>query len=155
LRAPVWSRSIVKYSKVIVFWRKIAVSILAKRCEGSWPPAEAVTRQATPIITLTSDFGTRDPGTWRSGRRSFQSINTNALGRGRRWRIGLSKTGFLEEAGQCLVMQTRLADRPVVIVLLDSWGKYTRLGDAQRIKQWMEGPEPRRKVIRRRAKHRR
>lgn len=101
------------------------------------------------------DFSTRDSATLRSGRRSLQFINTNALVRGRRWRIGLSKTGYLEEAGQCLVMQTRLADRPVVIVLLDSWGKYTRLGDAQRIKQWMEGPEPRRKVIRRRAKHRR
>jgi D-alanyl-D-alanine endopeptidase (penicillin-binding protein 7) len=101
------------------------------------------------------DFSTRDTATLRSGRRSLQFINTNALVRGRRWRIGLSKTGYLEEAGQCLVMQTRLANRPVVIVLLDSWGKYTRLGDAQRIKQWLEGPEPRPKVIRRRAKHRR
>ncbi len=100
------------------------------------------------------DFSTRDTATLRLGRRSLQFINTNALVRGHRWRIGLSKTGYIEEAGKCLVMQARLADRPVVIVLLDSWGKYTRLGDAQRIKQWMEGPEPRPKPTRRHAKRR-
>ena len=55
-----------------------------------------------------------------------------------RWTIGLSKTGYIEEAGRCLVMQAMLANRPVFIVLLDSWGKYTRLGDANRIKQWLE-----------------
>ncbi len=58
--------------------------------------------------------------------------------RGGRWNIGLSKTGYIEEAGRCLVMQAMLANRPVLIILLDSWGKYTRLGDAIRIKQWME-----------------
>jgi len=88
------------------------------------------------------DFSTRDEATLHSGRRSLQFINTNALVRGHRWHIGLSKTGYIEEAGKCLVMQARLAERPVLIVLMDSWGKYTRLGDAQRIKQWMEGPEP-------------
>jgi D-alanyl-D-alanine endopeptidase (penicillin-binding protein 7) len=84
------------------------------------------------------DFSTRDTATLRSGRRSLQFINTNALVRSHRWRIGLSKTGYIEEAGKCLVMQARLANRPLVIVLLDSWGKYTRLGDANRIKQWLE-----------------
>lgn len=88
------------------------------------------------------DFSTRDEATLHSGRRPLQFINTNALVRGHRWHIGLSKTGYIEEAGKCLVMQARLAERPVLIVLMDSWGKYTRLGDAQRIKQWMEGPEP-------------
>jgi len=97
------------------------------------------------------DFTTRDGATIRSGRRPLQFINTNALVRGHRWHIGLSKTGYLEEAGKCLVMQAQLAERPVVIVLLDSWGKYTRLGDAQRIKQWMEGPEP---VVSKRKKRR-
>lgn len=100
------------------------------------------------------DFSTRDTATLRSGRRSLQFINTNALVRSHRWRIGLSKTGYIEEAGKCLVMQARLANRPLVIVLLDSWGKYTRLGDAQRIKQWLEGPEPKPKAARRRAKSR-
>ena len=99
------------------------------------------------------DFSTRDKVTLIAGRRNLQFINTNALVRGHRWRIGLSKTGYIEEAGKCLVMQARLADRPLVIVLLDSWGKYTRLGDAQRIKQWLEGPEPAKP--RRRGKRRR
>ncbi len=81
---------------------------------------------------------TRTETTLRTGRRVLQFINTNALVRGRRWQIGLSKTGFIQEAGQCLVMQAMLAERPVLIVLLDSWGRYSRLGDANRIKQWVE-----------------
>jgi D-alanyl-D-alanine endopeptidase (penicillin-binding protein 7) len=50
----------------------------------------------------------------------------------------LSKTGFINEAGRCLVMQAQIASRPVIIVLLDSWGKYTRTADANRIKKWLE-----------------
>lgn len=84
------------------------------------------------------DFSTRPETTVQSGRRSIQFPNTNALVRSPRWSIGLSKTGYIEEAGRCLVMQAMLANRPVVIVLLDSWGKYSRLGDANRIKQWLE-----------------
>ena len=84
------------------------------------------------------EYTTRTEATIRSGRRTLQFINTNALVRGHRWQIGLSKTGFIQEAGQCLVMQAMLAERPVLIVLLDSWGKYSRLGDANRIKQWIE-----------------
>ena len=64
--------------------------------------------------------------------------NTNALVRGDTWEIGVSKTGYISEAGRCLVMQARVADKPVVIVLLDSVGKMTRVGDANRIKRWME-----------------
>lgn len=64
--------------------------------------------------------------------------NTNALVRSDNWEIGLSKTGYISEAGRCLVMQARVADKPVVIVLLDSVGKMTRVGDANRIKRWME-----------------
>ncbi|HEX9011591.1 MAG TPA: D-alanyl-D-alanine endopeptidase [Holophagaceae bacterium] len=84
------------------------------------------------------EFTTRAEATIHSGRRTLQFINTNALVRAGRWQIGLSKTGFINEAGQCLVMQAMLAERPVLIVLLDSWGRYTRLGDANRIKQWIE-----------------
>jgi D-alanyl-D-alanine endopeptidase (penicillin-binding protein 7) len=54
------------------------------------------------------------------------------------WRIGLSKTGYISEAGRCLVMLAWIAAKPVVIVLLDSWGKQTRIGDANRIKKWIE-----------------
>ena len=56
--------------------------------------------------------------------------NTNALVRNDNWEIGVSKTGYISEAGRCLVMQARVADKPVVIVLLDSAGKMTRVGDA-------------------------
>jgi len=84
------------------------------------------------------DFSTRPETTIRAGRRSIQFPNTNALVRNGRWDIGLSKTGYIEEAGRCLVMQAMLANRPVFIILLDSWGKYTRLGDANRIKKWLE-----------------
>ena len=84
------------------------------------------------------DFNTRPEATLQAGRHSIQFPNTNALVRNPRWSIGLSKTGYIEEAGRCLVMQAMLANRPVLVILLDSWGKYTRLGDANRIKQWME-----------------
>jgi len=64
--------------------------------------------------------------------------NTNALVRNDNWRIDVSKTGFIHEAGKCLVMQTWIAERPLVIVLLDSWGKLTPMGDANRIRKWLE-----------------
>jgi serine-type D-Ala-D-Ala endopeptidase (penicillin-binding protein 7) len=64
--------------------------------------------------------------------------NTNPLVNSQAWEIGLSKTGYINEAGRCLVMQATINDAPVVMVLLDSNGKYTRLGDAQRIRKWLE-----------------
>lgn len=72
------------------------------------------------------------------GRRSMRFVNTNPLVRNSKWDIGLSKTGYISEAGRCLVMQAKILQRPVVIVLLDSWGKRTRVGDAVRIRSWME-----------------
>lgn len=72
------------------------------------------------------------------GRKHIEFRNTNALVRSPDWDIGLSKTGYIREAGRCLVMHARIAARPVVIVLLDGDGKYTRLGDAARIKKWLE-----------------
>ncbi len=64
--------------------------------------------------------------------------NSNGLVKSSQWHIGLSKTGYISEAGRCLVMQALIAAKPVVIVLLDSWGKQTRIGDANRIKKWIE-----------------
>jgi len=64
--------------------------------------------------------------------------NTNALVKNDQWSIGLSKTGFISEAGKCLVMQAWFNNKPTIIVLLDSWGKVTRIADAQRIKRWIE-----------------
>jgi D-alanyl-D-alanine endopeptidase (penicillin-binding protein 7) len=77
-----------------------------------------------------------------NGRRLNYS-NSNRLVRNAGWHIGLSKTGYISEAGRCLVLQARIAATPVIIVLLDSWGKLTRLGDANRIKKWMESRNPR------------
>jgi D-alanyl-D-alanine endopeptidase (penicillin-binding protein 7) len=70
--------------------------------------------------------------------RTLEFRNTNALIPSPDWNIGLSKTGYIREAGRCLVMQTVIAGAPVVIVLLDSWGRLSRSGDANRIKKWIE-----------------
>ncbi len=64
--------------------------------------------------------------------------NTNRFTRADDWNIGLSKTGFINEAGYCLVMQAQVAQRNVIIVLLDAQGKNSRAGDAARIKDWLE-----------------
>ena len=64
--------------------------------------------------------------------------NTDNLVANPDWNITVQKTGFINEAGKCLVMATVIDGRPVVIVLLDSFGKYTRVADAKRIKTWME-----------------
>jgi D-alanyl-D-alanine endopeptidase (penicillin-binding protein 7) len=85
------------------------------------------------------NFTTCDEATILGKRRPITFYNSNRLVRSSKWEIGLSKTGFIDEAGRCLVMQARVAQRSVVIVLLDSVGKLTRFGDANRIKQWMEG----------------
>ena len=70
--------------------------------------------------------------------RPMRFANTNPLVKNASWNIGLSKTGYISEAGRCLVMKATISNRPVIIVLLDSWGKRTRVGDANRIKKWME-----------------
>jgi D-alanyl-D-alanine endopeptidase (penicillin-binding protein 7) len=67
--------------------------------------------------------------------------NTNSLVRAGQWDIQVSKTGFIREAGKCLVMLANIASRPVVIVLLDSYGRLTRIGDAVRVKHWLETGE--------------
>jgi len=64
--------------------------------------------------------------------------NTNGLVRSGDWDIGISKTGYIREAGRCLVMQARAGARSVIIVLLDSWGSFTRIADAARIRAWLE-----------------
>jgi D-alanyl-D-alanine endopeptidase (penicillin-binding protein 7) len=64
--------------------------------------------------------------------------NTNNLVRNRHWDIDLSKTGYISEAGRCLVMHVRLASKDLIVVLLDSWGKHSRVGDANRIRKWLE-----------------
>ncbi len=73
-----------------------------------------------------------------TGKKALQYTSTNALVSNPSWEIGLQKTGFIREAGECLVMQVTVQNRPLIIVLLDSTGKYSRLGDAKRIRTWVD-----------------
>lgn len=76
------------------------------------------------------------------GARTLQYNTTNRLVKNPDWEIGLQKTGFISEAGQCLVMQTKIAGRKLIMVFLDSAGKYSRLGDAERVRRWVESNTP-------------
>lgn len=73
-----------------------------------------------------------------TGRRTLQYRNTNRLVSNPDWEIGLQKTGYISEAGRCLVMQAKVAGRELIMVFLDSAGKLTRLADAERVRRWME-----------------
>ncbi|WP_338844482.1 D-alanyl-D-alanine endopeptidase [Massilia sp. W12] len=70
--------------------------------------------------------------------RTLNYVNTNHLVNNPEWDIGLQKTGYISEAGRCLVMQAKIEGRPVVMVFLDSKGKESRLGDASRVRKWLE-----------------
>jgi D-alanyl-D-alanine endopeptidase (penicillin-binding protein 7) len=72
------------------------------------------------------------------GRRTLQYNNTNRLVKNPNWEIGLQKTGYINEAGQCLVMQAKVAGRKLIMVFLDSAGKLSRIADAERVKRWVE-----------------
>lgn len=85
-------------------------------------------------ITTTASYQVPLPGYSRP----VEFHNTNALVRNSDWTIGISKTGFINEAGRCLVMQAQIGGKPFIIVLLDSVGKYTRIADAQRVRKWIE-----------------
>jgi len=72
------------------------------------------------------------------GNRVLQYNTTNRLVKSPDWQIGLQKTGYISEAGQCLVMQARIAGRKVIMVFLDSAGKFSRIADAERVRRWVE-----------------
>ncbi len=91
---------------------------------------------------LIREFTTRETTAINCGRRKLGFCNSNRLIRSSRWQIGLSKTGYIDESGHCLVMQANVGQRPLLIVLLDAQGKLARFGDANRIRQWIEGPTP-------------
>ncbi|MBS0446292.1 MAG: D-alanyl-D-alanine endopeptidase [Proteobacteria bacterium] len=71
------------------------------------------------------------------GNREMQFHNTNGLVKSPRWDIGLQKTGYISEAGRCLVMQAKMAGRQLIMVFLDSTGKYSRQADAERVRRWV------------------
>lgn len=87
---------------------------------------------------LIRQYSTRESAKVHAMGRPLDYRNTNGLVRNAKWDIGLSKTGYISEAGRCLVMRVRMASREVNVVLLDSWGKLSRIGDAQRIRKWLE-----------------
>jgi D-alanyl-D-alanine endopeptidase (penicillin-binding protein 7) len=99
-------------------------------------------------VSEIREFSTAKNLVVKVGGRSQQYMNSNALARGDRWELGLSKTGFIKEAGRCLVMQAEVEDRPVIMVMLDAQGKNQRLRDAERIRRWLiqqaENPKPNR-----------
>ncbi len=85
-------------------------------------------------FTTTGTFAVSDH---RRRGRAISLMNTNRLVRSSDWDINLSKTGYINEAGNCLVMQAMIGDRPVIVVLLNSWGKLSKYGDANRIRDWL------------------
>jgi len=97
-----------------------------------------IVRSASEYFMIR-DFTTqsRDSITNLKTGREVKFGNTNRLVIGESWPITLSKTGFTDDAGNCLVMKTKINARPVIIVLLDSWGKLSKYGDSNRIKQWL------------------
>ena len=88
------------------------------------------------------------------GKKQLQFRNTNGLVRGGTWDIALQKTGYIAEAGRCVVMQATLAGRELIMVLLDSAGRYSRIGDAERLRKWItehapqDSPVPERSGVR-------
>ena len=76
------------------------------------------------------------------GNHQLQFHNTNRLIANPSWEIGLQKTGYISEAGRCLVMQAKMAGRQLIMIFLDSSGKYSRLGDAERVRKWMTETAP-------------
>lgn len=101
---------------------------LAKMVNAAYQYPEIRQVSTTPSQAVTLDG--------RSNTLNF--VNTNSLVRGGDWTIGLSKTGFINEAGRCLVMQAEISGQPMIIVLLDSEGKQSRIGDANRIRKFIE-----------------
>jgi D-alanyl-D-alanine endopeptidase (penicillin-binding protein 7) len=87
---------------------------------------------------LIREYSTKTRATVQASGRPLSYGNTNNLVRSKYWDIELSKTGYISEAGRCLVMQVRLAEKDLIVVLLDSWGKHSRIGDANRIRKWLE-----------------
>ncbi|MBK9428436.1 MAG: D-alanyl-D-alanine endopeptidase [Gammaproteobacteria bacterium] len=87
-------------------------------------------------------FSTMRELTVKVGRYPTLYRNSNPLVRNPSWNIDITKTGYLSEAGRCLVMQTTIRGMPVVMVLMNSWGTYTRVGDAGRVRRWLETSAP-------------
>lgn len=93
---------------------------------------------AASQVPLIREYSTASSYTVRVGRRRVEFRTTDALVRNPGWKILVQKTGYINEAGRCLVMRAEIDGRNVVIVLLHSYGKYTRVADARRVRKWMD-----------------
>ncbi len=87
---------------------------------------------------MIQQYSTDESHSVRVGRRTLEFHNTDLLVRSPAWNIVVQKTGYITEAGRCLVIKALIRGRAIVIVLLDSFGRYTRVADAQRIRKWLE-----------------
>ena len=87
---------------------------------------------------LIRELSTSHEHAVRLGTRQVQFRNTNSLVRNPAWDIGLQKTGYIVEAGRCLVMQAQMSGRKFIMVFLDSTGKYSRQADAERVRRWIQ-----------------
>ena len=93
---------------------------------------------AAAKVAEIREYSTDSDFTVQVGRHMVRYRNTDSLVSKADWNIIVQKTGYIHEAGRCLVMQTVIEDRPVVIVLLNSFGKRTRVADARRVRRWVE-----------------
>ncbi|MGQ0547696.1 MAG: D-alanyl-D-alanine endopeptidase [Betaproteobacteria bacterium] len=94
--------------------------------------------RAANAYPLIREYSTRERGTVTVYKRPMSFGNTNRLVRSSQWDIELSKTGYISQAGRCLVMRVHLGSKDLIVVLLDSWGRHSRIGDANRIRKWLE-----------------
>jgi serine-type D-Ala-D-Ala endopeptidase (penicillin-binding protein 7) len=93
---------------------------------------------AAAKVAAIREYSTDSDYAVRVGRHTVHYRNTDSLVSKSDWNIVVQKTGYIHEAGRCLVMQTVIEERPVVIVLLNSYGKHTRVADARRVRRWVE-----------------
>ena len=103
----------------------------------------ASAKDLAKLVTIASqrplirDYSTDLRTVIDTGRHMQQYANTNRLVRNATWKIGIQKTGYISEAGRCLVMQAKVKGREIVMIFLDSKGKLSRLGDASRVRNWL------------------
>ncbi|TFZ04728.1 serine hydrolase [Ramlibacter rhizophilus] len=102
----------------------------------------AVLVKAASADSLLREYSTSTGYQVAVGKRTLQYQNTNRLVKSPDWEIGLQKTGYISEAGQCLVMQAQVAGRKLIMVFLDSAGKLSRIADAERVRRWVEARNP-------------
>jgi D-alanyl-D-alanine endopeptidase (penicillin-binding protein 7) len=110
---------------------------LSSRNQSSAPDLARLVKAASGHA-LIRELSTSPESRFAVGRRTLQFHNTNGLVRNPAWEIGLQKTGYIVEAGRCMVMQASMAGRKLIMVFLDSTGKNSRIGDAERVRHWIE-----------------